>query len=123
MKALSPAINDSGTAKYVIAQLISLLSHWSEKPGSEQLYYLNVSMPMINEEELIAVCFDSLIPLMKNDLQLIEFFINSIVSLERINSVYWNLPIKKRLNFLLSQIPDGINSEDLRQLVRSFLTK
>ncbi|WP_140187611.1 DUF2254 family protein [Providencia stuartii] len=119
MKALSPGINDPGTAKSVISQLIRVLSEWSDNNHPEKTaYYPCVSMPMLEDETLFGVCFDSLLPLMVSDVRLQTFFVQGILSLEQINPSCWQSVVRKRLRILLSMLPQGAHTIELQQLVR-----
>ena len=59
-RALSPAVNDPGTAIYILNVLVELLAHWSEvrqKPESKEVTYSRVSMPPLTAREIVNDAF------------------------------------------------------------------
>ncbi|MHA6346622.1 DUF2254 domain-containing protein [Roseivivax sp. CAU 1761] len=59
-RALSPAVNDPGTAISVVGRLVRILSRWKEDPGVE-IEYQSVFVPPISSAEMIEDAFRPII--------------------------------------------------------------
>lgn len=85
VKALSPAVNDPGTAKDVIQSLIRLLSHWGRRTGtlSPDVRFDRLAVPQVEDASLMNASFASLVRHAPGSVDVAQFLSQALQALEK----------------------------------------